>query len=221
MIKGDLRVEQKHNWKWLLFKNEGDFKLIDSADSARLADYEFGLGSVFEDLNLDGRPDLIVSQNFMPMPLHKIPSLRLPGRLFIQTKNNEFAEIGKKAGVINRFYSIAPLTADFNGDGYPDIVHANIAGPSKAFISKGGTSGYLKISLPDTIESVGAMVIVTQNDGKVTYLPYVSGEGLCSDSSRVIIAGLGGSSVNKVGVKYLSGVFKEKIGAFMNETVKF
>jgi len=220
LVKGDLRDDQSHNWKWLLFKNQGGFKFVDKADEAKLADYEFGWGSVFEDLNLDGRPDLVVSENFVSMPFHKLEILRLPGRLLVQNPNGEFAEVGEQAGVSNPFFSIAPLTADFNGDGYPDIVHANLAGQSKAFLSKGGSGGYLKISLPDSVESIGAMVTVTLDDGKHLYLPYVSGEGLCSDSSRIIITGLGGGKAVKVSVRFLNGRIVEREGSFRNETLE-
>ncbi|MFV1998657.1 MAG: FG-GAP repeat domain-containing protein [Acidiferrobacterales bacterium] len=220
LVKGDLREDQQHNWKWLLFQNQGDFKFVDKADEAKLANYEFGWGNVFEDLNLDGRPDLVVSQNFVSFPLHKLQKLRLPGRLLVQNPNGEFAEVGKQAGVSNPFFSIAPLTADFNGDGYPDIVHANLAGPSKAFLSKGGGSSYLKISLSDSVESIGAMVTITRDDGKILYLPYVSGEGLCSDSSRILIAGLGGGKAVKVSVRFMSGRVIEREGSFRNEMLK-
>jgi hypothetical protein len=220
MVKGDLRDDQQHNWKWLLFQNRGDFNLVDVAAQAKLADYEFAWGAVFEDLNLDGRPDLLVSQNFVSMPVHKAEALRLPGRLLVQNDKGEFAEVGEQAGVKNPLYSIAPLTADFNGDGYPDIVHANLAGPSKAFLSDAGKAAYLKIRLPDTVESIGAMVTVTRDDGKILHLPYVSGEGLCSDSSRVIVAGLGSASASKVSVKYIDGRTVEREGDFHNTTLE-
>lgn len=220
LLKGDLRDDQQHHWKWIFFENQGDFKLVDKAAEAKLADYEFGWGNVFEDLNLDGRPDLLVSQNFVSLPFHKLQMLRLPGRLLVQNLDGEFVEVGKQAGVSNPLFSIAPLTADFNGDGYPDIVHANIAGPSKAFLSKGGDSGYLKISLPDTVESIGAMVTVTLGDGRRLYMPYVSGEGLCSDSSRILIAGLGGAKATKVSVKFMDGSVIEREGSFRNEMLK-
>ncbi len=119
----------------------------------------------------------------------------------------------------NPFFSISPLTADFNGDGYPDIVHANLAGSSRAFLSKGGDGSYLKIRLSDSVESIGAMVTITLDNGKHLYLPYVSGEGLCSDSSRILIAGLGSSNAVKVSVKFLDGRIVEREGTFRNETL--
>ena len=222
LVKGDLRDDQQHNWKWLLFRNLGQMKFEEVADEAKLADYEFSWGAVFEDLNLDGREDLLVSENFVSAPFHKIGFLRLPGRLFVQTPAGEFAEVGAEAGVVNRRYSIAPVTADFNNDGHPDIVHVNIAGRSQVFLSAGETgNGFLKVRLPRDVSSIGAMVTIELEDGKKLYRPFVSGEGLASDSSHVIIAGLGAQQAGKVSVRYIDGRTVEQNGPFRNQTVSF
>ncbi len=94
LIRGDLTDDQVNNWKWLLFENIGNFQFRDSAATAKIADYEFSWGMAFEDLNLDGREDLIVSENYIGLPPHKIPFLRLPGRLLIQNAYGEFAAVG-------------------------------------------------------------------------------------------------------------------------------
>lgn len=222
MIKGDLRDDQELYRKWLMFQADGKGGFTDEADARKLADYEFGWGLSFEDLNLDGREDLIVSQNYVTSPVHKVGFLRLPGRLFVQTPTGEFSEVGAKAGVVNRRFSIAPLTADFNGDGRPDIVHVNIAGKSKAFLSNGqNPNGFLKVRLPDGIGTIGAVVTVTLDDETTISKPFVSGEGLTSDSSHTIIAGLGAQSAKSVRVEYLDGTTRTKTGGFQNETLNF
>ena len=175
---------------------------------------------MFEDLNLDGREDLVVSQNFVSAPFHKVPFMRLPGRLYVQNSSGEFAEVGAEAGVVNKRYSIAPVTADFNGDGRADIVHINVAGKSQAFISEPEDSNsYLKIKMPRDVSSIGAMVTVTLEDGSKLYKPYVSGEGLVSDSSNIIIAGLGSQSATTVEVSYIDGETKKIDGTFKNTMV--
>lgn len=221
LIRGDLTDAQVSNWKWILFKNKGNFEFEDIADKAKIADYEFSWGGVFEDLNLDGLEDLIVSENYIGLPPHKLPFLRLNGRLLLQTPNGEFAAAEKEAGVINRTYSISPLTADFNGDGRPDIVHANLNGNSKLFLSKAGKGNYLKVELPDNVSSIAATVTVTLSDGRILSRPYVSGEGLCSDSSRIIVFGLGDGAVTEVKVNYIDGRDKVKTGSFRNQLLKF
>lgn len=221
LIRGDLTDAQVSNWKWMLFRNKGDFQFEDTADKAKIADYEFSWGGVFEDFNLDGMEDLVVSENFIGFPLHKLPFLRLDGRLLLQTPNGEFAAAGKEAGVINRAYSISPLTADFNGDGRPDIVHANLNGDSKLFLSKTGTGNYLKVELPGNVGSIAATVTASLSDGRLLSRPYVSGEGLSSDSSRIIIFGLGDASVTDVKVNYIDGSNATKSGSFRNQLLKF
>jgi len=221
LIRGDLTDAQVSNWKWILFKNKGNFEFEDIADKAKIADYEFSWGGVFEDLNLDGMEDLIVSTNYIGLPPHKLPFLRSDGRLLLQTPNGEFAAAEKEAGVINRTYSISPLTADFNGDGRPDIVHANLNGDSKLFLSKAGKGNYLKVELPDNVSSIAATVTVTLSDGRILSRPYVSGEGLCSDSSRIIIFGLGDMSVTEVKVNYIGGRDEIKTGSFRNQLLRF
>jgi len=222
LVRGDLRDEEPLHRKWIGFQADGKGGFTDEAENMRIADYEFAWGMSYEDLNLDGREDLIVSENFVTAPFHKIPFLRLPGRMLVQTSAGEFAEVGADAGVVNRRYSIVPLTADFNGDGRPDVVHINIAGKSLAFISKSDNhNGYLKVRLADTINSIGAMVVITLEDGSIINKPYVSGEGLVSDSSHVIIAGLGAQKATSVRVNYLGGPQALQIGSFQNETINF
>ncbi|WP_299732140.1 VCBS repeat-containing protein [uncultured Tateyamaria sp.] len=222
MVRGDLREDQPLHRKWIAFVADGKGGFTDQAEALKIADYEFAWGMSHEDLNLDGREDLIVSQNFVSAPFHKIGWLRLPGRMLVQTASGEMAEIGAMNGVVNRQYSISPLTADFNGDGRPDVVHINIAGKSQAFLSQGDTAnGYLKIVLPQDVDSIGAMVEITLEDGTVLHKPYVSGEGLASDSSRVIIAGLGQQQATSVVVRYLGGATETQRGSFRDETLAF
>jgi hypothetical protein len=218
-IRGDLRDDQVSHWKWLLFRNTGGFTFEDAAETAKVADYEFSWGMALADLNLDGRDDLIVSENYIGLPPHKIPFLRLPGRLLIQNSDGVFAAVGREAGVVNKRYSIAPITADFNGDGYPDIVHVNLAGRSQAFISKGGDAGHLKVKLPNTVSSIAASVTITLDNGSTLYQPFVSGEGLCSDPSHVMIFGLGQKRAESVSVRYLDGREETQSGSWRNATL--
>jgi len=221
MIRGDLKEDQVSNWKWLLFKNKGNFEFNDVAQEMKIADYEFSWGGVFDDLNLDGLDDLIVSENFIGLPVQKLSFLRLNGRLLLQTPNGEFAPRGAEAGVVNRLYSISPLTADFNQDGYPDIVHANLNSSSKLFLSKAGSANYLKVQLPDTVDSISATVKVKLSNGKILSRPYVSGEGLSSDSSRIITFGLDQATVTEIIVEYINGKTETKVVNTKNTLVKF
>lgn len=221
LVTGDLRDDQVYNPKWIMFQNKGDFEFDDIADQTKLADYEFSWGAIFEDFNLDGRDDLVVSENYIGFPPHRIPFLRLPGRFLMQTPSGEFSETGKQSGVINTGFGVSPITADFNGDGYPDLVHVNIAGKSKAFINSGGSANYLKVQLPDTIASVAAKIMVKRSDGQTLYRDFVSGEGLSSDQSHIQIFGLENAHVTDITVQYIDGKTDSRTGDFVNTLVKF
>ncbi len=219
--KKDLRADQFYNPQWILFRNRGDFQFEDMAESVKLAGYEIGRGAVFEDLNLDGMDDLVVAENYPGWPLHTVPSMRLFGRLLLQKMNGEFAEVGSAAGVQNQGLAVSPLTADFNQDGYPDLVYVNIGGKSKVFLSKKGANRYLKVQLPNRVESIGAMVELKTLKGKTLYKPFISGEGVCSDQSHVLIFGLGQDKAIDVVVTYLNGKSQRKSGELFNTTVVF
>ena len=203
MARGDLRPDQKYVPEWLMFHNDGDFKFTETGKKTKVADYEFSWGCVFEDFNLDGRTDLVVSENYVDLPPHKLQFLRLPGRFLLQNTTGEFAAVGAEAGVVNKRFSISPVTADFNLDGAPDLVHVNLAGKSKAFISNSSDKGFVKVQIPNVVEAVGAVVKATLADGRTIYEPFVKGEGLCSDSSPMVTVGTGGSEVTKVEVSFI------------------
>jgi len=217
LVRGDLREDQVLNKDWILFENQGGFVFEDIAESVQLADYEFSWGAIFEDFNLDGRDDLVVSENYEGWPLHKLPMWRLDGRFLLQTDKGVFSEAGEEAGVVNREYGITPLTADFNQDGYPDLIHVNLLGPQNVFISKAGSNGYLKIKLPNNVSSVGTEVQVTLEDGSTLIQSFVVGEGLVSDQSHVLIFGLGQQKATSVMVKALDGSEQELVGEFHNQ----
>ncbi len=217
LVRGDLRDDQLLNKKWIMFENKGNFEFEDVAEKTKLADYEFSWGALFEDFNLDGKDDLVVSENYADFPTHLMPAWRLNGRFLIQNNSGEFAAVGSEAGVQNCLYGISPLTADFNQDGFPDLVHINLKGPQKIFLSNGGDANHLKIKLPNTVHSIGAKVAVTLDDGTMSYQTFVIGEGLCSDQSHILNFGLGQQVATAVSVQFLDGKTLDQAGSYLNQ----
>ncbi len=219
LIRGDLTDDQQLNKSWMLFDNQGEFKFNDTAQTAQVADFEFSWGAIFEDFNLDGLDDLVVSENYEGWPIHKLPFLRLDGRFLLQAESGRFIAAGNKAGVSNRAYGIAPLSADFNNDGYPDLIHINLKGAQNVFINNGGDNGYLKVKLPNTVESIGAQISVELDNNTTLVRNFVVGEGLVSDQSHVLIFGLGKNRARKVSVETLGGQSIINDGDFRNEQI--
>ncbi len=198
LARGDLDKEDEYVSDWLLFKNNGNFNFTDAAKETKVADFEFSWGAIFEDFNLDGRQDLVVSENYVAFPPHKL--FKLPGRFLVQRPDGTFAAVEDQAKVINKNYGITPLTSDFNQDGYPDLVFTNISGPVKAHINRGGDANFIAVRLPENAKYAGAIVTVTKSDGQSLTDTYVIGEGLASDQTATLTFGLGDSDGIK-GVK--------------------
>ena len=89
------------------------------------------------------------------------------------------------------------------------------------FTSKGGDAGFLKVKLPNHVSSIAAIVEVTLADGSMLTKPFVSGEGLCSDPSHILVFGLGDQHATNVTVTYLDGIHKLRNDTWRNNTVIF
>ncbi len=218
LAKGDLRDDQVFHTPLMLFQNLGDFKFKDAAADTKTAMYEFSWGAVFDDLNNDGREDLLIAQNYVALPLQKI--FRLPGRVLLQLSDGTFANAEDKLGLTNRNYEITPLVADFDNDGYRDVVRINLAGPSRAFMNGGGKAGYLKVRLPEVARSLGALVELELGSGRKLTQQFTSGEGLASDQSHELIFGLGSeTSIRRLSVYYADGTVSSLETPAANSTI--
>lgn len=195
LARGDLAEEDVFIKDWMLFRNDGNFKFTEVGKETKVADFEFSWGAIFEDYNLDGRQDLIVAENYVDFPPHKL--FKLPGRFLIQRADGTFSAVEDQANAINKNYGITPLSSDFNQDGYPDLLFANLDGPFRVLINEGGDANYVAVRLPENVKYVGARVIVTKQDGSTLTDTYVIGEGLASDQTSTLTFGLGSDTAIK------------------------
>ena len=219
LARGDLAKTDEFIGTWLLFKNEGDFKFSDSAKETKVADFEFSWGAIFEDFNLDGRQDLVVSENYVDFPPHKL--FKLPGRFLVQRADGTFSAVEDQANVINMHYGITPLSSDFNKDGYPDMVFANIGSPMKAKLNKGGDANFISVRFAENAKNAGAKVTITKADGSIQSDVYVIGEGLVSDQTSTVTFGLGqNKEVASMLINYADGTSKTIDKPAINEIHK-
>ncbi len=207
LLRGDLGEDAPFNASYMLLQNQRGAGFTDVAQSTRTARIGFGWGVVFADMNLDGREDLLAAQNYARFPgkefLHKYAC-----KIMLQYPDGKFRPVEKRAGAVNRNYAVAPVVSDFNDDGRPDLVWANIAGEAKAFISGVDTGNWLKVRLPDNTASLGAIVTVTTPDGMVRTKQFTASQGLGSDQSAEMIFGLGEATEATVEARFQNGVVK-------------
>lgn len=188
LARGDLHDDQQLHTKWMLLRNNGDFKFTDVADDYLVADYEFAWGAVFADFNLDGLEDLMVADNY----IHFLPQLlyRNPGRFLLQKQNSTFAPAERPAHIENRRFGISPLVADFNDDGYPDLIQVNLDSPSMAYINHGGNAKFIKVDLGDAPSTLGTQISLLLNTGRRYTRQLITSQGMAADQTHIVTFGL-------------------------------
>lgn len=205
ILRGDLKREDPFNPSYMLFHNDGGLKFTDTSEQMNAAKYGFGWGTVMTDMNLDGREDILAAQNYARFPANNLLQ-HYPGKI-LQNYGDTFRPVEVVAGAENRLFGIAPIVSDFNGDGWPDLVWANLDGQSLAYINKGGDRNWIKVRLPNTARSLGARVTVTASNGLTQTKQVLTSQGLGSDQGRDLTFGLGDAqSANSVVIEFQNGV---------------
>ena len=205
ILRGDLKKDDPFNPSYMLFHNEGGLKFTDTSEAMNAARYGFGWGTVMADMNLDGREDMLAAQNYARFPANDLLQ-HYPGKI-LQNYGDKFQPVEKVAGAENSLFGISPIVSDFNGDGWPDIVWANLDGESLAYINKGGPRNWIKVRLPNTARSLGARVTVTASNGLTQTKQLLTSQGLGSDQGRDLIFGLGDAdSASSVTIAFQNGV---------------
>ncbi len=190
LTTGDLRDEQRHNLEWLVLRNDGNLRFTEITAEVSLTRQGFGWGAVFEDLNLDGRLDLLAAQNYIKWPLHRLA--KLDGITALQVPDGSFAPAAS-LGLSNPYFGQTPVVLDLDGDGRQDVVWINMNGPLRAFRNT-ATGNFLTVSQPDNVDNLGVQVRVTTTAGESYMRELMNGVGLMSDQTPELTFGLGETS---------------------------
>ncbi len=153
--------------------------------------YGFAWGGVFEDINLDGELDLLVAQNYIKWPPHKLN--KLPAKAFLSLVENGTQGFyhSDELGLNNPYYGQTSLIADLNADGKLDVIWLNIDGPVRAFLNQ-SDNNFLKLTIPDTAEFLGMNVVLEFEGGSNSYTRQVMANvGMGSDQTPNLFFGLG------------------------------
>jgi len=135
ILTGDATNDQPIDVGWRLLRNDGEFIFTDITIDAGIDLDEWAWGSESADFNNDGRQDIVVLENFIDWPIHKV--FANPGRLLIQDSRGRFIATERWSGVSNKFFGHMPLVVDINNDGFTDLLYLNINGPVRLFLNNG------------------------------------------------------------------------------------
>ena len=219
LVRGDLKKNQYLLRKDIFLKNEGDFKFTDVATQTKTADYGFGWGTLFQDFTHKGYPDIVLAQNYVGWPLHAL--FKLPCRFLLQRPDHTFVPVEKAANVVNPYYAISPLIADFTNNGFPDLVYTNLNGPLRVFLNQGNKNNFIKIILKNEPASIGAKIVVETESGKKITSFFVPAQGLCTSQTNQIMIGIGKEkAIKMVLIHFTNGIDKSFVNPEVNSTIK-
>ena len=144
------------------------------------------------DFNHDTLTDYLIAQNYIRFPGVRVPGLfeLYPGRLLQQYPDGQYHPVEKVAGIANQKFGVTVVVSDFNQDGWPDVVLGNLDSELRAF-NDGGTNNWVKVQLPDTPSSIGAIARLETASGKQYVRQFYTSEGLGSDQTSALFIGLG------------------------------
>ncbi len=184
-----------------------------------------GWGTGFFDYDLDGDEDLYIAHGHVAdliEPLGKIGPQR--NSLFLNLLREEgtvrFMEITDRAGPAwnaKLYCSRGAAVADYDNDGDPDLIVANMQDPIQLLRNDTKHNRrWLKVKLKGAgknTEALGAFVTVEAGDLKLRK-PVYSGAAYLSTDDRTILYGLGDAkAVDRVVVRWPDGKTKEIPGA--------
>jgi enediyne biosynthesis protein E4 len=134
-----------------LFRNVDGRTFEDVSEKAGLKRWVNSNGAIWLDYDRDGLLDLYVTAYFRDVDLWHLATTRImhnsfefatnggKNLLFRNLGGGRFADVTDRMGVGSTRWTLAAASADFNGDGWPDIYLANDYGPEELFLNDHGT----------------------------------------------------------------------------------
>ena len=134
-----------------------------------------GAGAVWFDYNNDGLLDLYIvsgrelGKDMHPHPLRKPPSSPARNHLFRNNGNGKFSDVTDAAGVGGELFSMAAIAADYDNDGFEDLL---VTGYGRAILYRNkGNGSFEDVSAKAGLQvsgwSIGAAWLDYDRDGCV------------------------------------------------------
>ncbi len=135
----------------VLYKNVDGRRFVDITAQAGLRRWMNSNGAIWLDYDRDGLLDLYVTAYFRSdIDLWHLSTTKImhnsfefatnggKNLLFHNLGGGKFEDVTDKMGVGSTRWTLAAASADFNGDGWPDIYLANDYGPEELYLNQGG-----------------------------------------------------------------------------------
>lgn len=224
-----LIISNFSNQMMSLYHNEGNGLFVDEAprsEIGRSSLLTLGFSCFFFDYDLDGWPDIFVTNGHIESDIEKIQDrikYRQPPHLFQNLGQGKFKEVAAQMGPA----FIAPRLgrgaafADINNDGFLDLLVTTNAGAPVLFRSEGGDNHGLRLKLIGTRsnrDGIGATVRL--RNGKDTQDQMLHSGGYLSQSELVLTFGLGTATrADNIDIEWPSGQVDHLTNINVDQTI--
>ena len=211
----DMFVTNFYGESNVLYEQQPDHTFTDSSREAKVRDsgfYMLGFGTQFIDGELDGWPDLIITNGHIDLSFaHGNPD-RMPPQYMRNTGGGEFVELtADSLGPYfqGRYFGRALATLDWNRDGREDVCISHLESPAALLTNTTPDVGnHLAIRLcgvASNRDAIGAIVTV-EAGGRKRVKHLIGGDGYFVSNQRQLVFGLGTTiSVDRLTVRWPSG----------------
>jgi len=193
-----------------LLQNQGDGTFVETAVSAGVqTPDDIGWGALFFDYDHDGWRDLYLAvadtANHRDIGANKLFRNNADGTFTLVTCDNEAADVRP---------SLSAATADYDQDGWPDLVVGNMDEGYRLYQNQYGRSQptphhWLSLELigggPVNRDAVGARVYLTTPDGLTQMQDVINGVGLGGGSELALNFGLGAAETADLRIQWPDG----------------
>ncbi|MDB5385761.1 MAG: putative system TPR-repeat lipoprotein [Planctomycetaceae bacterium] len=202
-----------------LYTQQPDGTFRDLSREAKLFEPSFlmlGWGTQFLDCDLDGHPDLIVTNGHVHDPVDLTIPYYMPAQVFRNLGQGTFTEIpGQKLGEFfeRKLLGRSLARIDWNRDGREDVCISHLNDPvtllTNRTVGTGNTLVLRLVAVNSARDAIGAKVRVSI-DNQIRHQQLTAGDGFQASNERRLIFGLGPHKIiDSVEVLWPSGVRQE------------
>lgn len=162
-LNGDTTQEQVVDPAFAYLVNDGKWNLTQTIQHMIPSENWFSRGVLSPDLDLDGHPDILMTQNNIKRPPHKLK--KLPWEALIYQDTHLYENQTKSLWLTNKAFGYALLQGDVDGNGLDDIIYLNQDSPSRvALHTSENKNNILRVQMPYDLRMYGARVDVVLED---------------------------------------------------------